>query len=540
MKLVSVDKMLALEQEANRSGLSYPQMMENAGRGLADFIDRRFSDLKEKSVLGLIGSGNNGGDTLIALQHLASRGWRIHAYIVKNRSKSDPLAELVSHAGGKVINASEDEKFNILKNWINECHVILDGILGTGFKLPLKNEIADILRIVSKMQSSTPIVAVDCPSGVDCRTGEAAPECLKADFTVCMAAVKDGLLKFPAMGLCGEIVSVDIGLPESLKAWEGVKGRVINEEDIKKLLPERPPDSHKGTFGTCVIIAGSTNYCGAALLSAESAYRSGAGLVRLAVPGAIYEGIVGSLPEATWLLLPHSLGVINEDAAAVLLPHIAGTRAMLLGPGWGQETETLEFLKKILVGKPIETRKKRAIGFSELSTSPEAQYECLPPTVIDADALKLLTKIENWENKIPSRSVLTPHPGEMSVLTKTPVPEIQKNRIAVACEYAKKWNHIIVLKGAGTIVAEPGGEYSVIPIATAALAKAGSGDVLSGMITGLLAQGIDAYDAAVCAAWLHAKAGVEAAHRLGNTFSVNARDVIDSLSDVFKTISGKN
>ena len=162
------------------------------------------------------------------------------------------------------------------------------------------------------------IVAVDCPSGIDCDSGDAAKECLKADLTVCMAAVKQGLLKYPAHRLVGELAVVDIGLPGSLRAWKGIKGEVMTARKAAALLPLRAEDAHKGTFGTCMIAAGSVNYCGAPLLASEAAYRVGAGLVRTAIPGAIYDAIAGCLPETTWLVLPYTDGVINAEGARVL------------------------------------------------------------------------------------------------------------------------------------------------------------------------------------------------------------------------------
>ena len=193
--------------------------------------------------------------------------------------------------------------------------MLLDGILGTGITLPLRGEIPEVLSIVSSQKKKPFIVAVDCPSGVDCDSGEAAKECLKADLTVCMAAVKQGLLKYPAHRFVGELAVVDIGLPRSLPAWNDVKGEVMAASKAAALLPPRPEDAHKGTFGTCMVAAGSVNYCGAALLAAEAAYRVGAGLVRVAIPGAIYDTIAGRLPEATWLVLPYTDGVINADGA---------------------------------------------------------------------------------------------------------------------------------------------------------------------------------------------------------------------------------
>ena len=538
MKLVTVEQMLELERQANANGLSYSDMMANAGVGLADLIIKEFSNIEIKNVLGLVGSGNNGGDTLVVLKHLAQNGWSASAYLAKKRPENDLLVKAFIEAGGGLFAIENDTDLSALEDLVGKAQVLLDGILGTGIKLPLRGDIQKILKSVGKIKTKPCIIAVDCPSGVDCETGEAADECLKADITVCMAAVKKGLLTFPAFGLAGEIRTLDIGLPASLKAWDQVKGKVVGTREAAELLPKRSADSHKGSHGALMIVAGSVNYCGAVLLSAESACRMGVGLVKVAIPGAIYEAIAGQLPECTWIMLPHSQGVINSNSAVVITQNIRSCSALLLGPGWGLENETLEFLKKLLPNNETGLHRQKTLGFKQSEEGTDHGKIELPPMVVDADGLKLLSKIPNWEKKIPERSVLTPHPGEMSVLTGINVDEIQKNRIEIAMEFSKKWEHIVVLKGAGTVVADPEEKYSIIPVATSALAKAGTGDVLAGMIAGSLAQEMDAYDAAVLAAWIHAQAGISAADRLGTEMSVNASDVIHAIAGVIKQISG--
>ena len=208
------------------------------------------------------------------------------------------------------------------------------------------------------------IVAVDCPSGIDCDSGDAAKECLKADLTVCMAAVKQGLLKYPAHPLVGELAVVDIGLPRSLPAWKGIDGEVMTAQKAAALLPLRAEDAHKGTFGTCLIAAGSVNYCGAPLLASEAAYRVGAGLVRTAIPGAIYDAIAGCLPETTWLVLPYTDGVLNAEGARVLRRNLERVSALLIGPGLGFESHTQDFLTDLLEKTDSPNSSRRPMGFS--------------------------------------------------------------------------------------------------------------------------------------------------------------------------------
>jgi len=531
--LVSVSEMITLESKSNERGLGYEQMMRNAGLALADVIHERYGHTQSRNILGLIGSGNNGGDALIALSELIKKGWQVKAYLLKKRKKNDPLVLSIKNNDGQVISADEDGSFNTLQELIGSSGIILDGILGTGFKLPLRKEISVPLQVFSKFETLPKIVAVDCPSGVDCDTGETAEDTLHADLTVCMAAIKKGLLKFPAFEYIGEIVVVDIGLPKNLPEFKNIHASVVDQGMVEKMLPARPLDAHKGTFGTCMIIGGSTNYCGAVLISAESAYRVGAGLVRAAIPGAIYDAIAGQLPECTWIVLPHSAGSISSKASVVIQENLGRVTALLIGPGLGQEKETLEFMKNLLhKEKPI---KRNEIGFlGQLNKTENIKPLNQPTLVFDADALRLLSNIDDWHQMLKQRAVLTPHPGEMAALTGLTIDEVQNDREEVAKEYAAKWGHVVVLKGAVTIIASPEGEAAFIPIATPALASAGTGDVLSGMITGLICQGMMAFEAAVAGAWLHAKAGVTAAAKQGQTISITASDVIGEISFVLK------
>ena len=536
MRLVSVAQMRKLESQANAGGLSYDRMMARAGSGLAEVIHNRYWARGFRTVLGLVGSGNNGGDTLVALTHLKQKGWSVKAYIIKERNKNDPLISAYLAAGDGLADAFEDQSFRKLKNWVKESDVILDGILGTGISLPLRGTIPAVLSAVSSVKSKPVILAVDCPSGVDCNNGGAAKECLKADLTVCMAAIKQGLLTYPAHCLVGELAVVDVGLPKSLPAWKEIKGEVMTVQKAAALLPQRTEDAHKGTFGTCLVAAGSVNYCGAALLASEAAYRVGAGLVRAAIPGAIYDTLAGHLPEATWLVLPHTDGVINADAAGVIRRNMDNVTAMLVGPGLGSEASTYDFVSNLIDKTDLSDSSRRVFGFTGEKREEKIPRQTeIPSLVIDADGLRLISRVMDWPRKLGRFAVLTPHPGEMAALTGLTVDEIQKHRIEVALEYAQKWGHVVVLKGALTVTADPSGKYMVNPVANSALSTAGTGDVLAGMITGLIAQGLPGYSAAVTGVWLHAQAGILAAAQLGNTAAVTARDVLAAIPAALKT-----
>ncbi|MDP2993760.1 MAG: NAD(P)H-hydrate dehydratase, partial [Anaerolineales bacterium] len=373
---------------------------------------------------------------------------------------------------------------------------------------------------------------VDCPSGVDCDTGEVAEECIPADATVTLAAVKQGLLKLPAYDLIGELRVVDIGLLNELKSWQAIKNEVANDTLATFLLPERPTDAHKGTFGTVLVVAGSVNYPGAALLAGKAAYRIGAGLVKLAVPAPLHTALAGHFPEAIWLLLPHEMGSIASGAADVLTDNLERVTSLLVGPGLGLDDTTREFIANLLDGAPAKVSHTRMGFVKSPGSKVDQKPAALPPFVFDADGLKLLAKLPDWFRLLPAPAILTPHPGEMSLLTGLTVEKIQEDRLAIAGKYAAEWGHVVVLKGAFTVIAAPDGRTTTIPVATPALAHAGTGDVLAGLITGLRAQGLEAYDAARLGAWVHAQAGLAAAVVQGSTAAVLAGDVLEAVADV--------
>jgi NAD(P)H-hydrate epimerase len=311
---------------------------------------------------------------------------------------------------------------------------------------------------------------------------------------------------------------VGIGLADSsegLAAWEQVRCSLPDLEWVRAVLPERPPDAHKGTFGTALIAAGSANYTGAAWLAGQAAYRIGAGLVTLAVPALLHAALAGQFPEATWVLLPHREGFIAAEASVALQAQLERATALLVGPGFGLEDTTAQFLGRLL-------------GIERAG---------LPSMVVDADGLKLLQRLPDWPSRLPPLTVLTPHPGEMSVLTGLPKDKIQANRLELAQRYSREWGHVVVLKGAFTVIAAPDGEAAIIPVATPALARAGTGDVLAGLIAGLRAQGVEAFESAVAGAWIHAYAGLQAIEQVGNPASVLAGDVLRAAISVIGDLS---
>ncbi|MCD4804015.1 MAG: NAD(P)H-hydrate dehydratase [Anaerolineales bacterium] len=513
MKYVSVEEMISIEKAANGAGHSYEAMMEAAGKGLADVIQKEFGHLSPKMITALVGSGNNGGDALVALDYLLSRGWQASALLFRKRSPQDPLMERVRNNGGTILDCSEfPQSRESVQQELVKANFILDGVLGTGIRLPIREPLDDLLGFVKEeldgLRKKPLIIAVDCPSGIDCDSGEAAQTCLRADLTVTMAAVKQGLLRFPAYDYVGKLQFVEIGLPDGLPEMGNIKREVIEAEWVKQILPERPLNAHKGVFGTALVIAGSVNYPGAAILAGKSAYRIGAGLVTMAVPKTIYSGVIGNIPEATWIQLDDLDGAISSSAIEQIKEALERPTACLIGPGLGTNYCSRDFLKKVL------------------------RLKNLPPLVLDADGLRLAASTKDWPGTIPAKSVLTPHPGEMSYLTGIPVNEIQGDRVGVAEKYAQDWDQILVLKGANTVIADPGGQTKILEAANPALSTAGSGDVLAGIITGLIAQGISPFEAAAGGAWIHARAGTIAAEQKANAAAVLAGEISDAIGQV--------
>jgi len=537
MKLISVETMREVERQADLTGISYAEMMQRAGQGLARLVEFTYGSVVEKKVLGLVGPGNNWGDVLVALVALAEAGWETTAYLTKKRAKSDEIMQAVSKAGCQVILMVEDEGYQQLDACIGESNVLLDGLLGTGFELPLKPDLAELIRHIRGKSTLPHIVAVDCPSAVNCDTGETADEVLAAEITVCMAAVKKGLLQFPAYRYVGRLEVVELGFPVELPVWKDVQDEVMTEEQAAQLLPVRAMDGHKGSFGTTVLVVGSVTYTGAALLAGRAALHSGAGLVKMAVPGSLHTALAGHLPEATWVLLPHEMGVLAAGAVDVLVKELNRAGSLLLGCGWGREETTLEFLRHLLTDKTARVN-KTAIGFVGAARE-EIRHDDtkLPPLIIDADGLRLLAKIDEWMSHLSKGMILTPHPGELAELAGMTIEEIQADRIEITRRLAMEWGVVLVLKGALTVISNANGKVRVIPVATSALAHGGTGDVLAGLLAGLVAQGLQPFEAASLGCWIHAQAGLVAEEWAGHPAAVTAGEVVDAIGEVFQQLA---
>ncbi len=547
MKIVNTEEMRHIETAADAGGLTFEQMMENAGRAVAEAIDA-WLGAEATHVLVLVGPGNNGGDGLVAARHLVEMGATVNLYVWKRKTKGDKNWDLAQAQDIPVTLMREDEDLQQLRTSLLQADVVVDALLGTGVTRPIRGELKRLLdqartvvlqrrqlvdgplvALAEGLAEADPpvVVALDVPSGLNSDSGVLDPVALPADMTVTLAAVKRGHVLFPGAGAVGKLVVADIGIP--LDLYDDIKLEMAGPGQIAGLLPARPAGAHKGTFGKALLVAGSVNYTGAAYLAAGSATRVGTGLVTLAPPQSIYPIVAARLAEATYLLLPHDMGVLAPGAVKILAEKVGDYDALLLGPGFGQEKPTEEFLCELL-GAQTSARKRR-VGFAYQKAEAEEETSegiRLPPLIVDADGLNLLANIEDWWDQLPPDAILTPHPGEMARLMGCETNEVQSDRIGCATEMAGKWRHVVVLKGAHTVVAAPDGRISVLPFANPAMATAGSGDVLAGAIVGMRAQGLAPFEAALVGAYLHGLAGEMAREALGDA-GVVAGDLMGML-----------
>jgi NAD(P)H-hydrate epimerase len=543
--------MRALEQAAVDAGATWPGLMEQAGWGVAQAAMQLLGDAAGRRVLVLVGPGNNGGDGLVVARHLSDAGANVTLYLWRRDTQADANGQRCRERGIREYAAQDDPDRAELRRLLAGSDMVVDALLGAGIKRPVEGELAEIVDTVNSRRQTiddrrleadivrrrSPIVlSIDLPTGVHSDTGALMGAALRADLTVATGLIKHGLLHYPGRIYAGEIRVVEIGLPPA--HLEAIMSERIDATRARALLPRRPDDAHKGTFGKVLVVAGSLQYPGAAGLSTAGAARVGAGLVTLAI-GRSGLGGPGRLPEITLQLLPEAdWNALGEGAADEALKHLGGYQALLIGPGIGREEPTRLFLERLLgIDSP---RHRGHIGF-KIGTSAEKPAEHqrpeLPPTVIDADALTLLSQIESWWERLPrARCVLTPHPGEMKRLLAA--DELDADSVKLAEDAAKKWGQVVVLKGATTVVADADGRSRTNDGGNAALATAGTGDVLAGAIAGLLAQGLAPFDAASLGVYLHSAAGRILREELGDMGTI-ASDLLPRLPKAIKELKAE-
>ena len=515
MKLATTAEMRAAEKGC---GLPVSQLMRNAGLAAAEAIGRNLGPISGKRVLVLVGPGNNGGDGLVAARHLDEWGARVQVYLTKPRPLEDEVFRAIEERKLSVITAESDiaASFQGLEKALAGCDLVVDALLGTGTSRPIEGVLTEILHrlaVAREREKPPELVAVDLPSGVNPDTGAADPATVAADLTVALQWAKPGLVILPASRFTGRLEVVDIGIPPE---WEArLTTRLMTDAWAAALLPARPPDAHKGTFGRAVVIAGSERYVGAAHLSSLAALRVGSGLATLACGRSIYLLLAARLVEPTFFPLSEEDGGLSGRSAGELAELFEqSVESVLVGPGLGANDRVRQFLQSLL----------------KLT----AEHK-LPTLVIDADGLNNLAAEPEWPSLLGVPAVLTPHPGEMSRLSGLSIGEIEADRLAICRRFAEQWRSVVVLKGANTVVADADGQALISPFANPALASGGTGDVLAGTITGLAAQGLQPFAAAGLGVYLHGLAAERVRSQLGDA-GLLAGDLLPELPRAIKQL----
>ncbi|QJA06463.1 NAD(P)H-hydrate dehydratase [Thermosulfurimonas marina] len=515
MRLVYAAEMQALDRfTIQEVGVPAEVLMENAGRGVAEILLSRFPEEARRGTLILCGPGNNGGDGLVVARHLHQRGLPVKVLLLapeeKYRGEAGINLRVARYAGIPLLRAQDEATLEALAPEILGAPLLVDALFGTGLSREVSGVFARAIELMN--QAPAPVVAVDMPSGLSADTGRPLGVAVRATLTATMALPKVGQVIYPGREYVGELRVVDIGMPPRVIEERAPARFYLTRKWAAGCLKGRPPESHKGTFGHLLVLAGSRGKSGAAVLCARGALRAGVGLVTLVSAASLQPLLASYLPEAlTWGLSPETPeGELSPECAGEILSRAERMRAAVLGPGFGLSEAAGQLARRLARELPV-------------------------PTVLDADALTALSgRLEELKEARAPR-VLTPHPGEMARLLGLPKEEIQARRLEIAREAARKSHQVVVLKGAATVVAAPDGREAVNSAGNPGLAQGGTGDVLSGLLGALLAQGYEPFEAACLAVYLHGAAGDLLSRRVG-PFGFTASEVADALPRLFREL----
>lgn len=489
-------------------------LMENAGTQVVEAMEEFFGSDAPGSVAVCCGKGNNGGDGLVVARHLYNLGLDVRAYLFSSADQLDgsPATNFkMAQALGVPITEIPDAEawkrhFAALESY--DC--VVDALFGTGITGGLRGHYGEVVDAINAAGAA--VVAVDVPSGLSADSGEVEGPVVDADLTVTFAAAKLCHVLSPAEDYCGEIYVVDIGIPEASIATIDDAVLMITPEHCADLLLPRASDTHKGTYGRVLVVAGAPGTTGAAVLSAQGALRGGAGLVTVAAPDSVYPIIAGQVTEALVRPLPSASdgGGLALDAVDEVLELVGSTDVLAIGPGVGTSAETAEAVRQIVGQAGV-------------------------PTVIDADGLNALAGNLDLVAKAGAPRILTPHPGEMARLLECSTGDVQSDRLASARRLATESDALVVLKGHRTVLAHPAGSLVLNPTGNPGMATGGSGDVLTGLIAAFLAQRMEPGSAAELGVFVHGAAGDLAVDELGEVALI-AGDLVDLLPDVFLSL----
>jgi NAD(P)H-hydrate epimerase len=506
MYVVTAKEMRELEQlTIEHYGTPGHVLMERAGAGATDALLAAFLQVRTVPVLVFAGKGNNGGDGFVIARFLKKLGIACEVLLAAKKADvtGDALRNLTAfvHLRGRVTEIIDSTQYDRIQQKLGSCGLIVDALLGTGLNAPVRGLIADLIEMINA--SGVPVLAVDIPSGLDADRGVVLGTAVKATLTVTFGYPKRGLVGAPGLAHVGRLEVVDIGIaPEALTAVNP-QTVLLTRADIGARIRGRHADVHKGDFGHLLVVAGARGKSGAALMSGGAALRIGTGLVTLGGPASLNTVFSMALMEAMTVPLPEQPdGSLRCDAQA-MTEAVQGKSAIAFGPGVGVSTDTINLLRWLLT-------------------------QSAQPLVIDADGLNCLAMDPNLLRAAKVPVVLTPHPGEMARLGKSSNAAVQEHRLEVARAFATQYHCYLVLKGARTVIAAPDGKVWINPTGNPGMASGGMGDVLTGIISGLLAQGYPPTDACCLGVFLHGYVGDRAAQEKGE-IGILARDLIEQL-----------
>jgi NAD(P)H-hydrate epimerase len=509
MLVCTAAQMRALDQWTIARGTPGHVLMERAGKGAAAVVRRRW---KRCRTVVVCGRGNNGGDGFVVARHLKRAGFGVEVFLAGTTSAvhGDAARMLAAwrRAGGRVRDCTDSAGLATLRASLVRAALVVDGLLGTGLNAPVEGLHASIIDIVNA--ASAPILAIDIASGLSADSGRPLGVAVRATVTATFGHPKVGQVLYPGIEYTGELEIVDIGLRPEAVDTVGPTTHVLDPRTVGALLPRRPRNAHKGTFGHVLVIAGSRGKTGAALLASEGAGRAGAGLVTTASAAILQPTLEGHVREAMTAALPDGRdGTAALGDGVALLRLLEGRDAVVCGPGLGVNPDT-----RTLVATIVRTART--------------------PLVLDADGLNCVAGTGVLRERL-GPTVLTPHPGEMGRLLEVTTAEVQGDRLRVARQLATRDQVVVVLKGARTVVVAPDGRASIVPTGNPGMASGGTGDVLAGVVGGLVAQGLAPFDAACLGAFAHGLAGDRVAVRQGEV-GLLARDLLDELPAALATL----
>ena len=508
MKIVSARQMQELDR-ATISGIGIPGavLMENAGRGMYEKILKIFPGAPGRRVAVLCGRGNNGGDGFVIARCFHAAGGRVTAFLFAETGKVSGDARVTLEAlkkiGGQVREIADEAQWRQAAPELQHAGLIIDALLGTGLSAEVQGLYRTVIEDINNLTGAA-VAAVDIPSGIDATTGAVLGVAVRAHLTCTFGLPKRGLVLHPGAEYAGRLEVVDIGIPHGLVAAAGINEYLLDEAMLAGALPQRKPDSHKGTYGHGLILAGSSGKTGSAAMAAQAAMRAGAGLVTLGVPASLNPVLEAKITEAMTEPLPEEVGGF---LGSLSLPRITellqGKSVIAVGPGMGDHKETAVLMSWIISAAPA-------------------------PIIIDADGLNMIARNVEMLGRLKVAAVITPHPGEMARLTGLPASEVQADRIGCARKFAQQYKVIVVLKGSRTVIAAPDGSAYVNPTGNPGMASGGMGDALTGMITGLIAQGLDPLKAAQLGVYVHGLIGDAIAVERGE-LGILATDIIERI-----------